>query len=313
MKKSSKNENADAVTSVLTEEGNAKSSSDDPFTYWILRWSNYPKDWKEILEKCFCAMNVKFMMQRENTGDNPHIQGFVSFSPKKRFSTLKNEFPEQIHWERKSKNSTVKDCVSYCCKMETREDVDETPWCRGWRETMKEFVVKIDKFFWWEKFIIDSVLIKESDDRTIYWFWEEKGRVGKTHFQKWIYKHYDNVIVVGGKAKDMKYAVVKYKDDNGCVPNIVLINLARGSINKMDYKGMEEIKDMFFFCGKYETGMICDKNPHVIVFANYPPRTDRISADRWKVIHLEHANLEIYDKWEIADLREQDKIGSVFD
>jgi len=54
----------------------------------------------------------------------------------------------------------------------------------------------------------------------------------------------------------------------------------------MSYTGMEEIKDMFFYSGKYEGGMVCGRNPHVMVFANEPPDYDKMSANRWKVTEI---------------------------
>ena len=43
---------------------------------------------------------------------------------------------------------------------------------------------------------------------------------------------------------------------------------------------------MFFFSGKYEGGMVCGPNPHVLIFANDEPDTHKMSADRWIIKEL---------------------------
>ena len=53
---------------------------------------------------------------------------------------------------------------------------------------------------------------------------------------------------------------------------------------KISYDGIEEIKDMMFYSGKYEGGMVVGKCPRFIVFANNPPIFEKMSADRWRVI-----------------------------
>ena len=137
----------------------------------------------------------------------------------------------------------------------------------------------------WQKTIIKK--IKEvPDDRSIYWFWEPEGCRGKTTFQKYIYLNFDNVIVLSGSAHDMKNGIVQYKERMGVLPKIVLINIPRSKSGFVSYTGIEEIKDMFFFSGKYEGGMVCGPNPHVLIFANDEPDTHKMSADRWIIKEL---------------------------
>ena len=85
--------------------------------------------------------------------------------------------------------------------------------------------------------------------------------------------------MLSGKAGDMKNGIVQY----GNIPKVVLINMPRSSGGFISYSGIEQIKDMFFFSGKYEGGMICGKCPHVVIFANEPPDEGMMSMDRWVI------------------------------
>lgn len=97
----------------------------------------------------------------------------------------------------------------------------------------------------------------------------------------------EDVIVLSGKADDMKHAIVQYKDTNKRFPKIVLINIPRSFDDKyISYTGLEAVKDMFFFSGKYEGGMICGPSPHVMIFANRPPTREAMSADRWRIFDI---------------------------
>ena len=112
---------------------------------------------------------------------------------------------------------------------------------------------------------------------------DQGGCRGKTTLQKYIYTHYKKCIVLSGKASDMKNGIIEYEKKNNILPEIVLINVPRSSKDYISYTGIEEIKDMFFYSGKYEGGMVCGANPHVICFANDEPEREKMSADRWRI------------------------------
>lgn len=143
----------------------------------------------------------------------------------------------------------------------------------------------IDSFYDWQNDIV-NILNQKPNDRNIYWFYEENGCAGKTTFAKWIFLNYDDVIVLSGKGSDMKNGIIKYKENTHKLPKIVLINVPRSNVDFLSYTGLEEIKDMFFFSGKYEGGMVCGPNPHVIVFANSEPNYDKMSLDRFIVNNI---------------------------
>ena len=43
--------------------------------------------------------------------------------------------------------------------------------------------------------------------------------------------------------------------------------------------------------GTDATGMVCRKTPWVICFANFPPRENKLSADRWVIENLAESEM----------------------
>jgi len=258
--------------------GNSKQIS--PAKHWFLTLNNYKSTDIEYIINLDTKVVPRFIFQEEiapSTG-TPHLQGYIQFNDKKRpLSVFKNNL-KGAHWE-KCKN--VKKSIEYCRKGESRCE-RTTPYVRGIKTP---YTIKIDKMTNWEKGII-NLLNTKPDDRTINWYWEEQGCTGKTTFAKWIFINYEDVVVLSGKGSDMKNGVVMYEKLNHKLPKVVIINVPRCNIDFLSYTGIEEVKDMFFFSGKYEGGMVCGENPHMLIFANQPPRVDKISFDRWNIVEI---------------------------
>lgn len=236
-----------------------------PAIHWFFTWNTYPKDW---LDHFISNSSIdKYILGEEiGANGNKHIQGQVSFKHKLRPKEL---FPKEIHWEKTKK---LQSAIDYCSKEQKYE-------IKGYK---LKFVQRIDKLFEWENKIID-IISSPPDDRSINWFWEPNGCAGKTTFSKYLYTHYPHVITLSGKGSDMLNGVVTYNEKKGCLPEIILINIPRSTTEFVSYGGIEAVKDMYFFSGKYEGGMICGECPHVICFANEEPEYEKMSQDRWRV------------------------------
>ena len=187
-------------------------------------------------------------------------------------------FSKKPHWE-KTRNPRASE--DYCQKDDTRKE-NTTINIRGIEPKYKLSI----KLYMWEKQIIE-ILKGEINDRDIHYVVGKCGNNGKTTFAKWIYLNFPKVVVLGGKKDDMKNGIIKYQEKNKCLPKIVIINLPRCLQDYTSWGGIEEIKDMFFFSGKYEGGMVCGPNPHVVIFSNSEPPYDKMSMDRWKVYEIE--------------------------
>ncbi len=258
------------------KSGNTKQIS--PSKHWCFTLNGYTKEDIDMFINTNKDIVPKYIFQEEiGESGNHHLQGYLMFATKKRpKSVFENN---RIHWE---KCKSIKKSILYCSKKDTRKE--------GCKPYTREIIIKEPydisiKLYKWEV-KIDKILKTKPDDRTLYWVWEEKGCAGKTTFQKWIYLNHDRVVVLSGKATDMKNGIIEYQKKNGCLPSIVLINIPRTSRDYISYAGIEDIKDMFFYSGKYEGGMVCGPNPHVFIFSNDEPEYEKVSLDRWKTIYI---------------------------
>ena len=77
----------------------------------------------------------------------------------------------------------------------------------------------------------------------------------------------------------MKNGVMNFINTNNVFPKVVIVDIPRVNRGHFSVAGIEEIKNMFFFSGKYEGGMVSGPIPHVICFANVPPNQEEMSRD----------------------------------
>lgn len=262
------------------EDGNSISSSPKQCSQlksWFFTWNNYRKEHIETLRTYLPQICDWAIVEEEiaPTTGTKHLQGVIGLKKRMRWSEF--DLPKQGCHPSWSKTRNIKKAQEYCSK-------DGTVCIKfGIKEKYK---IEIPDFYYWQKKIL-KILESKPDERTIYWFWEEAGCSGKTTFQKYIYTHFEKCVVLGGKSADMKNGVVDYLKNNEFLPEIILINIPKTQeIDYVSYTGMEEVKDMFFYSGKYEGGMVCGANPHMFVFANEPPKEGKLSADRWVVEYI---------------------------
>ena len=92
----------------------------------------------------------------------------------------------------------------------------------------------------------------------------------------------------------MRNGVVEYsKRNDGDTPEFVIYPIPRSyAAEYVSYEAIESVKDMFFYSGKYEGGAICGNCPHVLVFANHPPDTSKMSIDRWNIVQIDENEIE---------------------
>lgn len=258
------------------KSGNTRQIS--PSKHWCFTFNNYTQEDISSIVQIDSSIVPKYVFQEEvGESGTPHLQGYICFSEKKRPKSVFSEKNHRgIHWE---KCRNIQKSIIYCMKPETRKGEIFT------RNIDLPYILLIESLYSWQKDII-HILNQKPDDRTIYWYYEENGCAGKTTFAKWIFMNYERAVVLSGKGADMKNGIIKYKENNHALPKIVIINVPRSNADFLSYTGLEEIKDMFFFSGKYEGGMVCGPPPHVIVFANQEPDYSKMSNDRFVVYEI---------------------------
>ena len=103
-------------------------------------------------------------------------------------------------------------------------------------------VIKEKGAYSWQKEIID-LCDEEPDDRSIHWYWDQKGNIGKTELAKHLFlKHGKDLMYVNGKSADVKCAIAASE----IKPKIVIFGIPRTSQDYVSYAALEEIKDGIF-------------------------------------------------------------------
>lgn len=213
--------------------------------------------------KGFCK-EFYFQGEKAPTTGYEHWQGVISLRNKEYLSTVKNLIDNTVHLEPCKNWHASK---NYAGKIETRI-------CGPYDHT-SVFLNTITELREWQKKVLK--IIKEDNDRYIWWFYDN-GNTGKTAFAKFLAVHYGAIVFNNAGTRDIAMAI----PDN---PSMIIFNYTRSNEERINYQALESIKDGLIFSGKYESKMKIFNSPTVIVFANYEPHTEMLSADRWKIFH----------------------------
>lgn len=119
------------------------------------------------------------------------------------------------------------------------------------------------------------------DDRTINWYHDDKGNVGKSALVKYLCMK-ENAMLISGKGADIKFQISTAE----FYPDIIVYDIPRKSRGYVNYTALEEIKNGIFSSTKYESKMVIMPTPHIYCFANFEPDFGAMSEDRWNVINL---------------------------
>lgn len=272
-------QNLEQIEQNKFDGGNTKTPSkkqDTQSKYWCFTYNNYCVEQIEQIEQIFKHESLWYVFQEEIGENNtPHLQGTICLKVKQRLTQLK-KINNKIHWEQ---TKCVKSSVVYCTKKESRAG---KIYSHG-IDIPKE--VKTHEPYGWQLKVME-IIKKEPDERTIHWFHEPKGGIGKTTLCKYLcVKH--GAIMLTGKSNDMYHQLSKMKDIN-----LVIVDIPRSSKDYINYGAIEQIKNGLIFSGKYEGKQLIFDCPHVICFANETPNFEKMSNDRWNVIDIEK---EMYD------------------
>ncbi|AGA18380.1 hypothetical protein [uncultured marine virus] len=134
----------------------------------------------------------------------------------------------------------------------------------------------------WQQQLLDKIQ-REPNDRTIMWYWEDTGNVGKTWFGKYLRDTQKGKLLDCSKKVDLAYML------RGHTGECVVFNIVRS----MDEQYMqhvyglcEAIKDDCVVSTKYEPCDVPLLKQHVVVFANIEPDYTKWSDDRYDVVKI---------------------------
>ncbi len=236
-----------------------------------MTWNNYPLDVRGRLEKLVPLCRKYVFGWEEGASGTKHIQGAFILKTKLSFDAICEKLGTRALHLEKMKGSWKSQ--KYCKKdgefITSDQVIKFPPMDRDWQVR------------------ILAEIKEEPDDRTIHWYWSEEGNLGKTTFCKFLTDRYDAVPVCG-KGNDVRNAICTYFKDKGETPRLVVFPIPRSHDEQyVSYEAIENIKDMYFYSGKYEGGAVCGPCPHLYVFANYEPDTSRMSEDRWNIVNID--------------------------
>lgn len=244
--------------------------------WWFMTWNNYPENGAEIIETLLGPLAKKYLFQEEVGDKNgvPHLQGNFQLYKKMRWSEFR--LPNTIHWE---KTDNIKAAFKYCGKEFTRTGKQ---YSKGMPKTIR-FDFTVDTLHPWQKTIYDMISVECMDNRTINWYWERDGDIGKSQFVKFCCHNLNAIALTYGKASDLMNMIFNADMD---ATNIIFIDIPRVGGNRVSYTALENIKNGMCVNTKFETGMKIFNAPHVVIFANEPPDMTFLSADRWNIVEL---------------------------
>lgn len=255
--------------------GNTKPlpKQESPSKRWGFTLNNYSdKEYVEII-KTFSSNSSKYSIGKEvGEQGTPHLQGYLELKDKKRFTYLKNILPRAHIFKAKGNKE---ENLSYTQK--------EGDFVQNFKEVI--YIEPINPKLLCVKLLMEAYEFPKGD-RKIHVVVDEVGRKGKTEFCRNMCINLKDCIITGGKASDMKNQIVKYKEINNVCPKYILIDCPRSNLQFLSYTGIEEIKNMLFYSGKYEGGMVVGNKPFMCLFMNEEPDLDKMSKDRWNIIRI---------------------------
>lgn len=143
--------------------------------------------------------------------------------------------------------------------------------------------------YWQERLVME---LPQHTERTVWWYWEDVGNVGKTWMSKWLVVMKGAMRFENGKSADIKHGY------NG--EDTVVFDLTRSAQDHINYEVIESVKNGIMYSTKYESKMKCYSPPKVIVFANTEPDKSKMSFDRWVVTRIDPLEPTWYDELDRA-------------
>lgn len=271
-----------------SSEGN-NDSSEDVFRSrkYVFTINNFTLTQQTRTIQWLRKNSEKFIIAEEvGEKGTPHLQGFMQFKNPRYRKAIKKDWGFECYMS-KAKGS-IEQNLRYCSKdgkYETNchlhDIIDERRYLEA---TLKP----------WQEKIYKKIMNSMGNDRKIIWIWESKGNIGKSFLIKYIlYKHRDIATLTGGKTKDIAHQMVTFKADKGWSPRIVFGNMTRDEFSHINYNAMEKLKDGAFPSGKYESSLYLAAPSLIVICANAPPDTEKVTSDRWDIIDLNEKKEEI--------------------
>lgn len=284
---------------------------------WCFTWNNYTEE-STMTVTAFAQEKCRYLVFGKEVGESgtPHLQGFFVLHKQARLTALRRS-GLTCHLEPTKKTS--EQAAEYCKKegdftefgslpsdSGRRSDLeafkqavkDGTVDLKRLREDHSEVVAKYPRFVsdyirdqlpepeipmhalndWQQN--LNQILIHEPDDRQVIFVVDRVGNQGKSWFAKYYCQLHDNAFLMRpGKHADMTYMLPPSL-------RVLFLDCTRKQVEYMPYTFMEELKDGYVSCTKYESCVKKYHKLHVVVLMNQEPDMEALSEDRYHIINL---------------------------
>jgi len=221
----------------------------------------------EIIETLTCYCKKAVFGKEVGESGTPHLQGCFFLKKKERITAIRKWLGFSRASFRAMRNE--KACIAYCQK-------DNCFFSIGFPPKPKPIKI-IEKLYKWQT-KVEDIFKTVPNERSIHWFHETLGGVGKSAFVKYMVAKHNCLFCDGGKKSDLINLVFNADMDN-C--KCIIWDLPRVNKGKISYSTIESVKNGLVCNTKFETGVKLFNSPHIFVFSNFPPEEDALSHDRW--------------------------------
>lgn len=290
--------------------------------------NNYSDDDEEFIAAFAATDSVKYLIYGRETAPEtgtPHLQGYVSLTKRREFNFIKAQLPQGTHIERAK--GSAKQNQAYCSKGGDSTEFGDVP-AQGKRSDFDRFFASIDdgdrdpkrlrrdhpgimakyptfarqvladvrpppacpdiNLRFWQRQLL-SVLSGPAHARRVYVFVDLLGGRGKSTFARFIASKFAGVQVMApARFIDMAYELQE-------TTKILILDCPRSRESNIRWDFLEAVKDGRVFSTKYEPITKYLDGCHVIVFTNFQPDQDQLSADRWDITNLDAEESESQD------------------
>lgn len=276
-----------------TRPGPSTRKQCSPAKRWCFTLNNYSESDCSSIVPILSKYCEKYQVAKEvGEKGTPHLQGFIQFKTKARPKSVFC-FNEGFHWDLAKGNDQSQ--VNYLgSDLKNKSSKSELWLSHGMPKPPTPIRINLTWNTLWTSML--EILTGEEDDRTIHWLWSDRGKFGKTQFTRYLVHKHNAQFITGGKYTDIMN-LVYHTDMDDC--RILVVNVPRDFSN-VSYSALEAIKDGLVCNMKSHTnGSKIFNPPHVVVFANRPPKTDTMSTDKWNIFNIDYArgikNIETID------------------
>jgi len=256
--------------------GNTKQPRLSQRKRWCFTWNNYPAQMvdAQIQTRLLPLCNRLVYQSEVGANGTPHIQGACELKTKMRYSEF--NLPNTIHWESMRNDGAAFD---YCLKADTHDGLHRFEYdsTNRLREVMARHMEGVTELRPWQTWV-EALHNTIPDKRTIHWLWEPTGNCGKTWFAKYMCLKYPLTCISTCSARSADIVTIAHEDYT-----TYLFDFPRCNGDFTPYQALECLKNGMVSDGKLKKKMELKlfHCPHIICFANQPPDTSKLSADRW--------------------------------